>query len=93
MGDKAPREHVKRHARAAESGISPIFRKLYYNPDGHGRDGEWDFVTYFECADEHLPTFDQICRRCATCARIPSGATSPKCPNGGDGGCWSGEAR
>ena len=53
---------VKGHARAAEPGISTIFRKLYYNPDGHGRDGEWDFVTYFECADEHLATFDQICQ-------------------------------
>ena len=53
--------HVKGHARAAESGINTIFRKLYYNPDGHGRVNEWDFVTYFECADEHLATFDQIC--------------------------------
>jgi len=52
---------VKGHARAAEPGISTIYRKLYYNPDGHGRDDEWDFVTYFECADEHLGTFDQIC--------------------------------
>jgi hypothetical protein len=52
---------VKGHALAAEPGISRIFRKLYYNPDGAGRSGEWDFVTYFECADEHLATFDQIC--------------------------------
>jgi hypothetical protein len=53
---------VKGHARAAEPGIDTIFRKLYYNPDGHGRDGEWDFVSCFECADEHLETFDRICR-------------------------------
>ena len=53
---------VKGHARAAEAGIHTIFRRLYYNPDGHGRPGEWDFVTYFECADEHLETFDQVCR-------------------------------
>jgi hypothetical protein len=53
---------VKGHARAAEPGISTIYRKLYYNPDGHGRENEWDFVTYFECADEHLATFDQICQ-------------------------------
>lgn len=52
---------VKGHARAAEPGISTIYRKLYYNPDGHGRPDEWDFVTYFECADEHMETFDQIC--------------------------------
>jgi hypothetical protein len=52
---------VKGHARSAEPGISTIYRKLYYNPDGHSRENEWDFVTYFECADEHLATFDQIC--------------------------------
>jgi hypothetical protein len=52
---------VKGHARAAEPGIGTIYRKLYYNPDGHGREKEWDFVTYFECADEHLETFDRIC--------------------------------
>jgi hypothetical protein len=52
---------VKGHARAAEPGISAVFRRLYYNPDGHSRDSEWDFVTYFECADEHLATFNQIC--------------------------------
>lgn len=53
---------VKGHARAAEPGIGTIYRRLYYNPDGHGRAGEFDFISYFECADEHLPTFDQICR-------------------------------
>jgi hypothetical protein len=53
---------VKGHARAAEAGISTIFRRLYYNPDGHGRPNQFDFVTYFECADEHLATFDQVCR-------------------------------
>lgn len=53
----------ERDARARPSpGSARIFCKLYYNPDGHGRDGEWDFVSYFECADEHLPTFDQICQ-------------------------------
>jgi hypothetical protein len=54
--------HAKGHARAAEAGIGTICRRLYYNPDGHGRENEWDFVTYFECADEHLATFDAICQ-------------------------------
>jgi hypothetical protein len=53
---------VEGHARSAEPGIGSVYRKLYYNPDGQGREGEWDFVTYFECADEHLETFDRICR-------------------------------
>jgi len=55
-------ERMKGHARAAAAGIDTIYRKLYYNPDGHGRPAEWDFVTYFECADEHLATFDAICQ-------------------------------
>ena len=53
---------VNGHAKAAEAGIRTIFRKLYHNPDGYQRTGEFDFVTYFECADEHLPVFDEICR-------------------------------
>jgi hypothetical protein len=53
---------VKGHARAAEPGIATIFRKLYHNPDGYNRPNEYDFISYFECADEHLATFDEICR-------------------------------
>ena len=60
--DSVSGAHVKGHARAAEAGISTIYRRLYYNPDGAGREGEFDFITYFECADEHVATFDQICR-------------------------------
>lgn len=54
--------HMKGHARSAEAGIPTIFRKLYHNPDGYQRSGEYDFITYFECTDEHLPAFDRICR-------------------------------
>jgi len=53
---------VDGHARAAEAGIATIHRRVYYNPDGAGRTGEFDFIAYFQCADEHLTTFDQICR-------------------------------
>jgi hypothetical protein len=51
---------VKGHARAAEAGISTLFRRLYHNPDGYQRPNEYDFVTYFECTDEHLATFDKV---------------------------------
>jgi hypothetical protein len=53
---------AKGHACAAEAGINTIYRRLYYNPDGHGRHGEFDFITYFECTDDHLTTFEAICR-------------------------------
>ena len=53
-------QRVKGHAVAAEEGVSKIFRRLYHNPDGYQRDGEYDFVTYFECGDDHLPVYDRI---------------------------------
>jgi hypothetical protein len=61
--DAATGRQVPGHAVAAEAGISTIYRRLYYNPDGPGRPGEFDFVTYFECADEHLLSFEQVCSR------------------------------
>jgi hypothetical protein len=51
---------VKGHARAAHEGISTIYRRLYYNPDGVNRADEFDFITYFECTDEHVATFDRV---------------------------------
>lgn len=53
---------VQGHAKAAEAGIAKVFRRLYHNPDGYQRPNEFDFITYFECTDEHLPVFDEICR-------------------------------
>jgi hypothetical protein len=60
--DRASGAPVKGHARAAEAGISTVFRRLYHNPDGYGRQNEYDFITYFECADDDLPVFDNVCR-------------------------------
>lgn len=51
---------VAGHAKAAEQGIETIYRRLYHNPDGYQRADEYDFITYFECADEHVATFDLV---------------------------------
>lgn len=51
---------VKGHAVAAERGIPALFRRVYHNPDGYEREGEFDFVTYFECEDDGLPVFDGV---------------------------------
>ena len=40
--------------------MTSIFRRLYHNPDGYQQPGRYDFVTYFECEDAHVPTFDQV---------------------------------
>lgn len=49
---------VPGHALVGREAAPHICRRLFYNPDGTGRPGEWDFVTYFECADEHVELFD-----------------------------------
>ena len=51
---------VPGHATAAEAGIPSIFRRLYHNPNGYQRAGEYDFITYFECEEQHLETFARI---------------------------------
>jgi hypothetical protein len=58
--DHASATPVKGHALAAEKGIGSLFRRVYHNPDGYERPGEFDFVSYFECDDESLPVFDQV---------------------------------
>lgn len=62
---------VDGHARVAGAGIGIVHRRLYYNPDGHGRPGEYDFITYFECPEEHVGVFDEICRRLRDVALNP----------------------
>lgn len=58
--DHASATKVRGHALAAEKGIPSLFRRVYHNPDGYERPGEFDFVSYFECDDESLPVFDQV---------------------------------
>ena len=58
--DHASATPVKGHAQAAEKGIPSLFRRVYHNPDGYERPGEFDFVTYFECDDDALPVFDHV---------------------------------
>jgi hypothetical protein len=62
---------VHGHAVAAQEGIPSIYRRLFHNPDGYERRGEFDFVTYFECEDAHLETFERIHRALRDTARNP----------------------
>ena len=70
-GDASKGTRVKGHAMSAEPGVTTIHRRLFYNPEGPGRPDEFDFVTYFECSDEHVPVFDGICRALRDQAQNP----------------------
>jgi hypothetical protein len=58
--DHASASPVKGHALAAEKGIPSLFRRVYHNPHGYEREGEFDFLTYFECDDDGLGVFEQV---------------------------------
>ena len=50
------------HALAAAAGISCLMRRTYWNATEPAPAGEYDFINYFECADEDIPTFHNVCR-------------------------------
>jgi hypothetical protein len=60
--DAATGCHARGHARSAEEGITTLYRRLYHNPDGYGRSGAFDFITYFECAEQDLGSFARVHR-------------------------------
>jgi hypothetical protein len=62
---------VHGHAQSAQEGIPTLFRRLYHNPDGYGRRGEFDFVTYFECDEGHVETFERVHQALRDTARNP----------------------
>ena len=59
------------HALAAAPGIACLLRRTYKNPAEPAADGEFDFINYFECADEDVPTFHQVCAARRDVARNP----------------------
>jgi hypothetical protein len=69
--DGATGAAVPGHALTAEAGIPTIFRRLFHNPDGYGREGQYDFITYFECAHEHVETFTRIHEALGDTAKNP----------------------
>lgn len=49
------------HALVTEPGISCLMRRTYKHPVEPAPEGSYDFLNYFECADEHVPAFHQVC--------------------------------
>src|SRR5262249_27857711 len=47
------------HALATEAGIPVMLRRTYRHETQPA--SAYDFLTYFECADESVPLFHQVC--------------------------------
>lgn len=62
------------HALAAAAGIEVIMRRTYRAPESPAPAGGYDFVTYFECADAHVPVFDAVCAALRDVRRNPEWA-------------------
>ena len=49
------------HALAAAAGIPCLLRRTYWPATEPVPDGQYDFVSYFECTDADVPTFHAVC--------------------------------
>jgi hypothetical protein len=58
-------------ALATEAGISVLLRRTHRHETQPARDGAYDFLTYFECADAAVPTFHQVCAALRDVERNP----------------------
>lgn len=63
--DDSGRMRNEGHALAAAPGIASLMRRTYRS------EGSYDFLTYFECADEHVPTFHEVCAALRNTDRNP----------------------
>ncbi|MDA1305750.1 MAG: hypothetical protein O2917_00625 [Acidobacteria bacterium] len=69
--DRHTGQCVAGHAELGRAAAPKIFRRLFYNPNGEGLEGEWDFITYFECADDDLALFDETLEAMRDTSRNP----------------------
>ncbi len=58
--DDEGRRVSKGHALASAAGVACLMRRTYGSPEVPVPAGEFDFVTYFECADADVPTFHAV---------------------------------
>src|SRR6266498_504925 len=59
--DESGRMVNEGHTLAAEAGIGCLMRRTYKNAVEPAPAGEYDFISHFECADEHVPVFHEVC--------------------------------
>jgi hypothetical protein len=72
--DESGRMRHEGHALAAEAGIAALMRRTYKNPVEPAPPGEYDFLTYFECADDGVATFHEVCAALRDVTRNPEWA-------------------
>jgi hypothetical protein len=59
------------HALAAAAGIPHLMRRTYKHPISPAPDGAYDFLNYFECAEEGIDTFVSVCAALRDVQRNP----------------------
>jgi hypothetical protein len=69
--DDAGRMVNEGHALATEAGIASLLRRTYKSETQPPAAGQYDFLTYFECADEAIPVFHQVCAALRDAKRNP----------------------
>jgi hypothetical protein len=72
--DVAGHVTAKGHALAAELGIPCIARRLFHAPTSYGQQSGYDFVGYFEFAEEHAPMFRAVMAALRDVAQNPEWA-------------------
>jgi hypothetical protein len=69
--DDAGKMASQGHALAAAPGIACLLRRTYQSMAQPAADGEFDFITYFECTDADIPVFRDVCDALRDVTRNP----------------------
>jgi hypothetical protein len=69
--DDAGRMLSEGHTLAASAGIGCLLRRTYKHPAPPAADGDYDFISYFECADDDIPVFRRVHDALRDMARNP----------------------
>ena len=69
--DNAGKMQSQGHALAAAPGIACLLRRTYKSLAEPAADGDFDFISYFECADADVPVFYDVCDALRDVTRNP----------------------
>lgn len=59
------------HVLASAPGIPVLMRRTYWNASEPAPPGAYDFIAYFECADNDVPVFHEVCAALRDTAKNP----------------------